>query len=209
MTEYREYTPERRVYELAMRGSGRTAEEVLEQEPELTEEQEQFLGGFTTSYAQGMLFANTRDGSEPDAEVAPEDWQTPADGWQVRAFTERSQQMIREDCEAFVRANWTDLQDLDASQSGQDFALSRNGHGAGFFDRGLGDKGTRLQEAAKVYGESTAWFDAEHPDVQLTDEPVEFEDPESDPAVADYLDSLERDSIDGPNFYEADYEIGA
>jgi len=35
---------------------------------------------------------------------------------------------------------------------GYDFWLTRNGHGAGFWDRGLGDLGERLTEAAKVYG---------------------------------------------------------
>jgi hypothetical protein len=30
----------------------------------------------------------------------------------------------------------------------------------------------------------------------------EFDDPTDDPAVADYLDSLERDALDGPHFYD-------
>ena len=37
-------------------------------------------------------------------------------------------------------------------QLGHDFWLTRNGHGAGFWDRGLGDLGERLSEEAKVYG---------------------------------------------------------
>ena len=40
----------------------------------------------------------------------------------------------------------------DYGQLGHDFWLTRNGHGAGFWDRGLGDLGERLTEAAKVYG---------------------------------------------------------
>lgn len=39
------------------------------------------------------------------------------------------------------------------SQAGHDLALSRNGHGAGFFDRGLGDAGDQLQSAATAAGE--------------------------------------------------------
>ena len=40
----------------------------------------------------------------------------------------------------------------DPSQVGHDFHLTRNGHGAGFWDRGLGQVGEQLSEAAKVYG---------------------------------------------------------
>lgn len=42
------------------------------------------------------------------------------------------------------------LKEFGASQFGHDFWLSRNGHGAGFFDRGRGYK--LLQKAAKTYG---------------------------------------------------------
>lgn len=57
------------------------------------------------------------------------------------------------DCAAFLKANESDLTGLEASQCGHDFWLSRNGHGAGFFDRDLGEKGDRLQEAARKFGE--------------------------------------------------------
>lgn len=58
------------------------------------------------------------------------------------------------DVEAFTADNAADLADLDAAQVGHDFYLTRNGHGAGFWDRGLGDVGERLTQAAKVYGTS-------------------------------------------------------
>lgn len=38
-------------------------------------------------------------------------------------------------------------------QHGQDFALTRNGHGAGFWDRSYGELGDKLSDAASVYGE--------------------------------------------------------
>lgn len=143
------------------------------------EQQEHFIGQFKPGYAHAMLWANTeavRDGEPTGEQVHPEEWQTPADGWQVDAFTPGSRQQIDSDSRDFVLSNWADLKDLDPGQAGHDFALSRNGHGAGFFDRGLGDKGTRLQDAARVYGESSAWFDAaEHENgqasVRLMDEP--------------------------------------
>lgn len=42
----------------------------------------------------------------------------------------------------------------DESMIGHDFALNRDGHGAGFWDRGAGDAGQHLSEACKPYGES-------------------------------------------------------
>lgn len=39
-----------------------------------------------------------------------------------------------------------------AERFGHDFWLTRNGHGAGFWDRGLGELGDRLTAAAKAYG---------------------------------------------------------
>jgi hypothetical protein len=61
---------------------------------------------------------------------------------------------INASCEAFVRANREDLADIDARQAGHDFWLTRNHHGAGFWDRGLGDVGTRLTESAHTFGDS-------------------------------------------------------
>lgn len=41
-----------------------------------------------------------------------------------------------------------------ADQLGHDLWLTRNHHGAGFWDRGLGDLGDKLTEAAHAMGES-------------------------------------------------------
>lgn len=42
---------------------------------------------------------------------------------------------------------------LDESDIGHNFWLSRNGHGVGFFDRGLGEIGDKLQDIARGFGE--------------------------------------------------------
>lgn len=58
------------------------------------------------------------------------------------------------DCEDFVNSNAELLQQscLSLDQIGHDFWLTRNGHGAGFWDRGLGAIGSALSDASKVYG---------------------------------------------------------
>jgi hypothetical protein len=61
---------------------------------------------------------------------------------------------IRADLEDFITGNVADLEGLEPEQVGHDFYLTRNRHGAGFWDRGLGELGDRLADAARVYGTS-------------------------------------------------------
>lgn len=59
---------------------------------------------------------------------------------------------------SFVCANWSDVAEYmqitgtDWGQVSHDFHLTRNHHGAGFWDRGAGEVGERLTEAVYVYG---------------------------------------------------------
>jgi hypothetical protein len=43
---------------------------------------------------------------------------------------------------------------MDPEQIGHDFSLTRNRHGAGFWDRGLGERGTYLTDLCRPYGEA-------------------------------------------------------
>lgn len=45
------------------------------------------------------------------------------------------------------------------NRHGHDFAFTRNHHGAGFWDRGYGEVGDRLTEAAEAYGEHSILTD--------------------------------------------------
>lgn len=58
------------------------------------------------------------------------------------------------DCAKFEAENADDLANAgDDAQNGHDFWLTRNGHGAGFWDRGYEEVGERLSEAARKFGE--------------------------------------------------------
>lgn len=57
------------------------------------------------------------------------------------------------ECAAFQDAAGDLLAALDDGQSGHDFWLTRNRHGAGFWDRGLGDVGDKLTDLAHAAGE--------------------------------------------------------
>lgn len=64
-------------------------------------------------------------------------------------------QSMMADCQAFQNDNAELLSSVGTTERhGHDFWLTRNGHGAGFWDRGYGRTGTLLTEAAKVWGSS-------------------------------------------------------
>ncbi len=62
---------------------------------------------------------------------------------------------MENDCRMFIASNQNLLDQVgDYSQHGHDFFLSRNGHGAGFFDRDYPKEiGDTLQKHAREYGE--------------------------------------------------------
>lgn len=53
------------------------------------------------------------------------------------------------------------------SQFGHDFWLTRNGHGAGFWDRGLGEMGQRITELAKVEGSRETYVNEETTEIEV------------------------------------------
>lgn len=65
---------------------------------------------------------------------------------------------MRADCARFFADNFATLSAVEsprytAANAGHDLWLTRNGHGAGYWDRGLGAQGGTLTEAAKAMGE--------------------------------------------------------
>jgi hypothetical protein len=62
-----------------------------------------------------------------------------------------------EDCTDFIASCGESLAALNPEQVGHDFWLTRNHHGAGFWDRGLGALGDYLTTMAHAYGECDAY----------------------------------------------------
>ena len=96
---------------------------------------------FEKAYVECALWSSTDDDGEPMDKV-----------FSVNNIAPQTLEVMRNDCKDFVRANATLLEGLDPEQCGHDFWLTRNGHGAGFWDRGLGDVGDKLTAASKSYG---------------------------------------------------------
>lgn len=109
-----------------------------------------------------MLWANTydADGGEPLGHPSGEFENSPRHE-ELRALVDwETFDLLREDVFNFLYTTLVFVRDLDPGQVGHDFILTRNHHGTGFWDRGLGDKGDQLTEAAQAYSELT-WFQGE------------------------------------------------
>lgn len=105
----------------------------------------------TVGYVAAALWLSTDDAGDPldaryDADsIAPE-----------------SLEQMGEDIAGFLAACWgdtwedfsIDLSGIEPEQIGHDFWLTRNHHGAGFWDRGLGEIGDALTKLAHSYGDS-------------------------------------------------------
>jgi hypothetical protein len=74
----------------------------------------------------------------------------------VSDFAPEAIEQAEKDCLDFLSTN--DVGDLDESEVGHNFWLTRNRHGAGFWDLGLGALGDRLTKAAHVYGECDVYL---------------------------------------------------
>lgn len=69
---------------------------------------------------------------------------------------------IIEECAGFEMLNKALLDQAGTpEQNGHDFWLTRNRHGAGFWDRGYGEVGDKLTEAAQKYSECNLFYSAE------------------------------------------------
>ena len=103
------------------------------------------LDTFLEAYIECALWSST-DNADDTGGAPLDDNYGPAD------LSPSCLASMTKDCRDFVSANLVDLAGLDESQAGHDFWLTRNGHGAGFWDRGLGEIGRRLTDACRPYG---------------------------------------------------------
>jgi len=111
------------------------------------------LDDFTLAYIECALWSSTDDAGKP-----------LDDNFDAGDLSPEALKQIIEDCQDFQDTNKSLINACDyGSQyskdeyAGHDFWLTRNRHGAGFWDRGLGDLGHKLTEAAHGYGECSIY----------------------------------------------------
>ena len=91
----------------------------------------EYVSRMRDGYIECALWAGLDWGSSPEDEPTALDERFSVDDISPAALVE-----IYEDCQAFYEANFDDLADWNPEQAGHDFYLTRNRHGAGFWDRG-------------------------------------------------------------------------
>lgn len=123
-------------------------------------DREAFIDGYVEAalWADGMPVTGEELGGLEHLDIRPE-----------------ARDYMAADCQTFIDANRDDLiaycqyrptsapydesQGPPESYAGHDFWLTRGGHGAGFWDRGLGELGDRLAKAAQAYNEGPRPYD--------------------------------------------------
>jgi hypothetical protein len=104
------------------------------------------LDDFTTQYLETALWSSTDNAD--DSGGAPLD-----DNFGIEDFTKVALKEAIGDCKAFQEYSklWEADEKSDSS-AGHDFWLTRNGHGAGFWDGDYPINGDKLTELSKPYG---------------------------------------------------------
>ena len=92
------------------------------------------------------VITETMDGS------GPRDGDPYGEHFDAADLAENCSASLEEDIADFLLTHAADVADMKPAQFGHDFILTSNGHGAGFWDLGLGNRGDRLANACKPYG---------------------------------------------------------
>jgi hypothetical protein len=103
------------------------------------------LDEFTKAYLECALWTGTLD-----------DDGSPADEkFNISDFAPEAIAQAIEECQCFQNDNkelLQQMQEYTLESAGHDFWLTMNRHGTGFWDRGLGTIGTKLTDAAHIWG---------------------------------------------------------
>lgn len=107
---------------------------------------------FFDAYVKAVLWANVVVDDGADESVA----------WEPDQVEDESYAALKHDAETFLTENYALVQEAirvqpgyTFGQAGHDYAITRSGHGDGFWDRGLGDVGEELTAVAQASGEFT------------------------------------------------------
>lgn len=114
------------------------------------------LDSFTRGYLVAGLWSESDNSNEAGGDPLDENYD-------LEDFTPDALRQAIDDCLDFQQSNKALLElyydklerktpESPQGYAGHDFWLTRNGHGAGFWDRGLGIVGEKLSEACKPYG---------------------------------------------------------
>lgn len=104
------------------------------------------LTTFAEAYIEAALWSSMDESDEQGGEALDQNYT-------FHDISEETLTAIVEDCYKFQEENADLLEEsgITDEQAGHDFWLTRCGHGAGFWDRGLGEIGERLTDACRKW----------------------------------------------------------
>ncbi len=115
----------------------------LEQDPELND--------FERAYVEAMLFSSIDEYEEPFDS-----------NYTFRHLSPEALSVVKSDCEKFVEMAGDMISTDRLAQAGHDFWLTRNGHGAGFWDGKWEEPAaSKLTELSKQFGENDLYANDE------------------------------------------------
>lgn len=111
---------------------------------------------FIAGYIEALFFAETA--TDSDGEEIEN-----LSGYELSAV---ARDKCEQDCARFLDCHGAKVDlaifgsdDYDHTQAGRDFWFTRQGHGVGFWDRGLGMVGDELSAAARSFGKKYVFID--------------------------------------------------
>lgn len=102
------------------------------------------LDAFVKGYIACALWSSTEDGEPLDRNFDADD------------LSEEALEKMRADCRQFADETAAMIEGQEG-QAGHDFWLTRNGHGAGFWDGDWPEHGEALSKASKSFGTCTLY----------------------------------------------------
>lgn len=111
----------------------------------------EFVRGYMEAFLWAGVYVENEEGEIQHLDLSDED---PDSIISTKLWVD-----LEEDCNNFYSQVFSFILD-DPKGAGMDFFLTRNRHGAGFFDRGYpADVEKKLMEAAHAFGTQEGWFD--------------------------------------------------
>ncbi len=110
------------------------------------------MNRFTQKYIVTGLWSSTDESRDDGGDPL-------SDNYGISDIEPASLAKMEADCQRFLAANEADLAFGSDEHGGHDFWLTRNGHGAGFWDGDWPEQvGERLTDAAKAFGECNLYI---------------------------------------------------
>jgi hypothetical protein len=116
------------------------------------------IDAFVRAYIAAALWSSTAYGTEEESDAVADghgdsfDMSFESLNYDLSDLAPETLASMIADCDAFRESAGALLDEWSDEQAGHDFWLTRNGHGAGFWDRGLA-AGDALTDLAHPFGE--------------------------------------------------------